>query len=70
MDHQMHVAKFSVHRDMADFDFEVSPNDRKLVGTLVTTYFTDDAQNVVLVGGQGAGNPRLATAIGVSGTAR
>ncbi len=49
--HQMHAAKFPVHRDMAGFDFEVSPVDRKLVGALATTAFTDDAHNVVLVGG-------------------
>ena len=29
--HQMHAAKFPVHRDLAGFDFEVSPVDRKLV---------------------------------------
>ena len=29
--HQMDAAKFPVHRDMAGFDFEVSPVDRKLV---------------------------------------
>ena len=49
--HQMHAAKFPVHRDMAGFDFEVSPVDRKLVSTLAATAFTDDAHNVVLVGG-------------------
>lgn len=49
--HQMHAAKFPVHRDMAGFDFEVSPVDRKLVETLATTAFTEDAHNVVLVGG-------------------
>ena len=27
--HQMHAAKFPVHRDMAGFDFEVSPVDRQ-----------------------------------------
>src|SRR5690349_7089800 len=53
--HQMHAAKFPVHRDMAGFDFEVSPVDRKLVTTLVTSAFTDDAHNVVLVGGPGHG---------------
>jgi DNA replication protein DnaC len=31
--HQMHAAKFPVHRDLAGFDFEVSPVDRKLVST-------------------------------------
>ena len=62
--HQMKAAKFPVHRDMAGFDFEVSPVDRKLVNTLATTAFTDDAHNVVLVGGPGTGKTHLATAIG------
>ena len=68
--HQMHAAKFPVHRDMASFDFEVSPVDRKLVTTLATAAFTDDAHNVVLVGGPGTGKTHLATAIGVSGITR
>ena len=68
--HQMHSAKFPVHRDMAGFDFEVSPVDRKLVNTLAATDFTDDAHNVVLVGGPGTGKTHLATAIGVSGITR
>jgi len=68
--HQMKAAKFPVHRDMAGFDFEVSSVDRKLVTTLATTAFTDDAHNVVLVGGPGTGKTHLATAIGVSGITR
>ena len=68
--HQMHAAKFPVHRDMAGFDFEVSPVDRKLVETLATTAFTDAAHNVVLVGGPGTGKTHLATAMGVSGITR
>ena len=53
--HQINAAKFPVHRDMAGFDFEVTAVDRKLVSTLATTAFTDDAHNVVLVGGPGTG---------------
>ncbi len=68
--HQMHSARFPVHRDLAGFDFTVSPVDRKLVGTLATTAFTDEAHNVVLVGGPGTGKTHLATAIGVSGITR
>ena len=68
--HQMKAAKFPVHRDLAGFDFEVSPVDRKLVSTLASTAFTDDAHNVVLVGGPGTGKTHLATAIGVSGITR
>ena len=49
--HQMHTAKFPVHRDLAGFDFEVSPVDRKLIHTLAEMTFTDAGHNVVLVGG-------------------
>ena len=65
--HQMKAAKFPVHRDLAGFDFEVSPVDRKLVSQLATTAFTDEAHNVVLVGGPGTGKTHLATAFGVAG---
>src|SRR5213596_1074090 len=43
--HQMNAAKFPVHRDLAGFDFEASPVDRKLVTTLAGGAFTDDAHN-------------------------
>ena len=68
--HQMHAAKFPVHRDLAGFDFEVSPVDRKLVLQLAETDFTEAAHNVVLVGGPGTGKTHLATAIGVTGITR
>jgi DNA replication protein DnaC len=68
--HQMHAAKFPLHRDLAGFDFEVSPVDRTLVNQLATADFTDDAHNVVLVGGPGTGKTHLATAFGVSGISR
>ena len=68
--HQMHTAKFPVHRDLAGFDFTVSPVDRKLIHTLAEMTFTDAAHNVVLVGGPGTGKTHLATAIGVAGISR
>jgi len=64
--HQMQAAKFPVHRDLAGFDFDVSPVDRKLVMQLAQTSFTEAAHNLVLVGGPGSGKSHLATAIGVS----
>jgi len=39
--HQMHAAKFPVHRDLAGFDFDVSPVDRKLVTQLADLAFTE-----------------------------
>ena len=68
--HQMSAAKFPVHRDIAGFEFEVSPVDRKLVLQLAETAFTEAAHNVVLVGGPGTGKSHLATAIGVAGIAQ
>ena len=68
--HQMSSAKFPVHRDLAGFDFEASPVDRKLVMQLAETTFTEAAHNVVLVGGPGTGKSHLGTAIGVAGFTR
>ena len=64
--HQMSAAKFPVHRDLAGFDFDASPADRRLVMQLAETTFTEAAHNVVLVGGPGTGKSHLATAIGVA----
>ena len=68
--HQMHAARFPVHRDLAGFDFGISPVDRKLVVKLAEMGFTEQAHTVVLVGGPGTGKTHLATAIAVSGITR
>jgi len=65
--HQMKLAKFPLHRDLAGFDFEGTKVDKKLVQQLSSLEFTDTAQNVVLIGGPGTGKTHLATAIGVAG---
>ena len=65
--YQMNAAKFPVHRDLAGFDFAVSPVDQPLVRELATLSFTDTAQNAVLIGGPGTGKTHLATAMAVCG---
>jgi DNA replication protein DnaC len=64
--HQTKAARFPVHRDLAGFNFEASQVDRALVHKLADLSFTQDAQNVVLIGGPGTGKTHLATALGIS----
>jgi DNA replication protein DnaC len=68
--HQMKSARFPIHRDLAGFDFAVSQVDQRLIQKLADLSFTQDAQNVVLVGGPGTGKTHLATALGISGLTR
>lgn len=63
--HQMKSARFPSHRDLAGFDFALSPVDEALVRTLHRGEFMEAAQNVVLVGGPGTGKTHLATALGI-----
>jgi DNA replication protein DnaC len=65
--HQTKAARFPVHRDLAGFNFEASQVDRALVHKLADLSFTQDAQNVVIIGGPGTGKTHLATALGISG---
>ena len=41
--------------------------DKVLIKRLADLSFTDDAQNVVLIGGPGTGKTHLATALGING---
>ena len=68
--YQMSAAKFPAHRDLAGFEFEASTVDKNLVGQLSTCAFTEQAHNVVFIGGPGTGKTHLATATGVAGITR
>jgi len=67
INYQMHSARFPVHRDLAGFDFEHSKVDQSLITELADLSFTEQAHNLVFIGGTGTGKTHLATALGVSG---
>ena len=65
--YQLQSAKFPVHRDLAGFEFDHSKVDQGLIKELATLSFTQEAHNVVFIGGTGTGKTHLATALGVAG---
>ena len=64
---QMSTARFPVHRDLAGFDFASSKVEQAFIKKLASMAFTDQAHNVVFIGGPGTGKTHLATAIGIGG---
>lgn len=68
--HQMKSAKFPLHRDLAGFTLAASPVDQALIMNLADLSFTEQAHNVVLIGGPGTGKTHLASALGISGITR
>lgn len=63
--YQMKAARFPAHRDLTGFDFSQSRVDEALIRELQRSTFTEQAHNVVLIGGPGTGKTHLASAIGI-----
>ena len=63
--YQLKTARFPAYRDLNGFDFLSSEVNEALVRQLHRCEFTDEANNIVLVGGPGTGKTHIATAIGV-----
>jgi DNA replication protein DnaC len=65
--HQIPVTLISVHRDLAEFDFDASSVGNALTLNLAGLSFTQQAQNSVVIGGPGTDRSHLAKALGISG---
>lgn len=63
---RMQVAKFPHHKDFATFDFAVTPLDKAQIEQLATGQFTENAHNLILIGGTGTGKTHIAIALGTA----
>jgi DNA replication protein DnaC len=61
--YQIKAARFPAYKDLTGFDFASSEVNEALVRQLHRCDFTDNAHNLVLIGGPGTGKTHLATAI-------
>jgi DNA replication protein DnaC len=63
--YQIKAARFPAYKDLTGFDFASSEINEALARQLHRCDFTDNAHNLVLIGGPGTGKTHIATAIGV-----
>ena len=63
---RMRAARFPHHKDFASFDYAATPVDQAKIEVLAQGAFTQDAQNLILVGGAGTGKTHIATALGTA----
>jgi DNA replication protein DnaC len=64
--YRMGVARFPVMKNLAEFDFSVSPVNHGLVRELHQGGFLATQRNAVLIGGTGTGKSHIAIAIGAN----
>jgi DNA replication protein DnaC len=64
--YQLKAAHFPTHRDLINFDWTETPVQKAQIELLATGNFTDQAHNLILVGGTGTGKTHLAIALTVA----
>jgi len=64
--YQLRVARFPIHRELDHFQWEESDVKRELIEPLANGEFTQEANNLILVGGTGTGKTHLAIALGIA----
>ncbi len=61
--YQMRIARFPHHKDFASFDYGTSALKKADIEQLCTGQFTQEAHNLILVGGTGTGKTHIAIAV-------
>jgi DNA replication protein DnaC len=64
--YQMRIAKFPHHKDFATFDYGAATVTKAQIDPFCSGQFTDDAHNIILVGGTGTGKTHISIALGTS----
>jgi DNA replication protein DnaC len=62
----MRIAKFPHHKDFATFDYGAATVTKAQVDPFCSGQFTDDAHNIILVGGTGTGKTHISIALGTN----
>ena len=64
--YQMRIAKFPHHKDFATFDYSAAAVTQPQIEPFCTGQFTEEAHNLILVGGTGTGKTHIAIALGTT----
>ncbi|KZL27386.1 Chromosomal replication initiator protein DnaA [Pseudovibrio sp. WM33] len=64
--YQMRIAKFPHHKDFASFDYSASVVTKVQIDPFCSGQFTQEAHNLILVGGTGSGKTHIAIALGTT----
>jgi DNA replication protein DnaC len=66
LSYQIKVARFPIHRDLLHFNWQESPVAQAQIQQLASAAFTEQAHNLIFVGGTGTGKTHLVTALGIA----
>jgi DNA replication protein DnaC len=64
--YQMRIAKFPHHKDFATFDYSAATVTKVQIDPFCSGQFTDEAHNIILVGGTGTGKTHISIALGTN----
>src|SRR6056297_203685 len=64
--YQMRIAKFPHHKDFATFDYGAAAVTQSQIEPFCSGQFTEEAHNLILVGGTGTGKTHIAIALGTT----